>query len=308
MKNIILTITVTSFIFITASAHAQGIEEWSHSFQSTNNLIKDADDQVFRGFIDISDTLFVGTSTNASGSTSTLNDAFSVDVDMNTAQSILSGNGVWGATADPDNERILFTQSSATGFGDNLFALPYTDGGTPVLLGNITLGGVAQRIDGLAMRNGVLYGFEAGNGATNGFYQIDLQTFEATLIAASTESISGIDADPETCIIYGVNDTAGQVVTLDTNGNITNLVAYPVGITDIDGIAVGGGYAYLVTDEAGDIAVLDLSTLTYDTSLTSPFTAADTFSAGALAVPSAANNLDLIYKNGFEFNSCADIQ
>jgi hypothetical protein len=55
-------------------------------------------------------------------------------------------------------------------------------------------------------------------------------------------------------------------------------------MTDIDGIAVGGGIAYLVTDEAGTIPVYDLVAGSYGTPLTSPFTTADVFSAAAIAV------------------------
>ncbi len=267
-----------------------------------------------RGASDITDQLFVGTSTNANDPAGTVNDVYSIDTSNDTPTSILSANGVWGATADPKNSRILFTQSSGLtpppgllGGGDHLYELPYA-GGAPVLLGRITFAGEALRIDGLAMRNDILYGYNAGGGATNGLFTIDLNTFAATQISTTPDSISGLDADPETCIIYGVNDTTGQVVTLDTSGNITNLAAYPGGVTDIDGIAVGGGFAYLVTDEAGDLNVLNLSTLQYGTPLTSPFTAADTFSAGALAFPDPALNMDHIFKNGFEFDFCADIQ
>jgi hypothetical protein len=130
----------------------------------------------------------------------------------------------------------------------------------------------------------MLYATNAGGGAAAGFYSIDWGTLVATQISNWPDSVSGIDADPDTGIIYGVNDTIGAIVTVDTGGTNTFLDFYPAGLGDIDGIAVGGGIAYLVTDEAGTIPVYDLAAGSYGTPLTSPFTAADTFSAAAIAV------------------------
>lgn len=239
--------------------------------------------RAIQGAPDLTGDLFVGTSQNSTDPTATLNDVFQVDPTSGAATSIYSNTGVWGATADPDNQRILFTTSSGTGFGDELMSVPYS-GGAPTSLGLITAGGAPQRIDGLAMVGGTLYGTVA-DAVTNGLYSIDLGTLVATQIAAHpAESISGIDADPDTGIIYGVNDATGQLVTIATDGTITNLAAYPGGFADIDGIAVGGGFAYLVTDEAQDISVYDLINDVYVASLPSPFTNADVFSAGALAI------------------------
>ena len=312
-KTLSILLWTISGLLLSGVSFAQGIEEWSGVDGRLNPYVKQVEPpiQVF-GAPDVTGTLVVGTSENNNTPSGTLNDVFSVDVGLDTSNSILSATGVWGATADPANERILFTQSSGQtppGFGgDNLFELPYAGGG-PVLVGRILNDlGEGQRIDGLALRNDVLYGYNAGGAADNGFYVIDLDTLVATQLSTTTDSISGLDADPDTCIIYGTNDTTGQVVTLDTQGNISDLVAYPVGIADIDGIAVGNGFAYLVTDENQPISVLNLSTLTYETDLSSPFTSADTFSAGALALPASVPDPDVIFNDGFEFDLCADIQ
>lgn len=155
--------------------------------------------------------------------------------------------------------------------------------------------GEGFRIDGLAMSGGVLYGVNAGAGPGNGFYTISLTTLVATPVALFLDSISGLDADPATGIIYGTNDTTGQLVTITTAGVITNLAAYPAGVADVDGLAVGNGFAYLVTDEAGTFPVYDIGGAVFVASLTSPFTAADTFSGGALAF-----NFDGIFADGFE--------
>jgi hypothetical protein len=246
--------------------------------------------------------LFVGTASNSNTPTGTLNDIFTVDPSSDTAASLLSGYQVWGATADVANERVLFTRASGLtppagqiGGGDELFAVPYA-GGTPVSLGRITLGGEGFRIDGLAISGGILYGVNAGGGVENGLYTIDWATLVATLVSLHTDSISGIDADPDTGVIYGVDDTTGQIVTITTNGTIANVAAYPAGISDIDGIAVGGGHAYLVTDESGTFPVFNLVGSSYGTPLTSPFTSADTFSGGAFAVGGSS----FIFSDGFE--------
>lgn len=245
--------------------------------------------------------LFVGTSTNVNDPTATVNDIFSVDPVANTSASILTATQVWGATADPDNERILFTVASGLtppagqiGGGDELMSVPY-GGGTPTSLGRITTAAGGFRVDGLAISGGVIYAVNAGAGADNGFYTIDPITLEATVVALFADSIGGLDADPDTGIIYGTNDTTFQLVTISPTGTITNVAAYPVGLTDIDGLAVGVGFAFLVTDESGTFPVYDLGLNAYGTPLTSPFTAADTFSGAAIAVPGGE-----IFTDGFE--------
>ncbi len=227
--------------------------------------------------------LFIGTSQNSSDPAGTVNDVFTVDPATDTSTSILSDVGVWGATADYANERVLFTRSSGAGFGDELFAVPFA-GGVPTSVGLITDGaGAPRRIDGLAISGGVLYGSVA-DAVSNGIHSIDMGTLVATQVGAFGDSISGIDADPDTGIIYGVNDSTGNLVTVGTDGTITNVAAYPGGFADIDGLAVGGGFAYLVTDESQDISVYDLGAGTYGPSLTSPFTSPDVFSAGAIVI------------------------
>jgi hypothetical protein len=313
MKKTSCVLAVTLLAQTFQPAHAQSIEEWDFTAPDVMGINSENNPNGGIGAADFSEALFVGSSSNNNIAAGTLNDVFAVDTN-NTFQSILSGQGVWGATADTENQRVLFTQSSeieppegAIGGGDNLYELPYA-GGTPVLLGRITLAGEGLRLDGLAMRKGILYGFNAGNGAVNGFYRINLTTFEASLIANLADSIGGLDADPETCIIYGTNDTTGQVITMDTSGNVTDLAPYPVGIVDIDGLAVGEGYAYLVTDEDQDISVLNLDTLQYETPLNSPFAASDTFSAGALAIQVPVSQSDALFKSGFEVDYCIDSQ
>ncbi len=254
-----------------------------------------------RGVPALDGLLFVGTCTNINDPAATANDVFTVDPAMDVSTSVLSGVQVWGATADIANERVLFTRASGLvppdgeiGGGDELFAVPFS-GGAPVSLGRITSPAGGFRVDGLAISGGVLYGVNAGAGPGNGLYSIDQTTLVVTEIALFVDSIGGLDADPDTGIIYGVNDTTGQLVTIATDGTITNVIAYPAGFTDVDGLAVGGGFAYLVTDEGGTFAVYDIGGGTFGTPLTSPFAAADTFSGAAVVISSGS-----IFADGFE--------
>ncbi len=282
-----------------SAAFAQGVDEAAATSRSDGGTEPIAIEGVVPP---LNGLLFVGTATNVNDPAGTLNDVFRVDPSDNTSASILTGVQVWGATADEVGLRVLFTRASGLippvgeiGGGDELFSVSFA-GGSPVSLGRIVDGaGEGFRIDGLAMSGGVLYGVNAGAGAGNGLYTIDLTTFLATPVALFLDSISGLDADPATGIIYGTNDTTGQLVTISAAGVITNLAAYPGGVTDVDGLAVGDGFAYLVTDEGGTFPVYDIVGAAFVAPLTSPFAAADTFSGGALPF-----NFDGIFSDGFE--------
>ena len=280
-----------------APAMAYDVEEWAVADETAEAPGSVTITQGVPPFLGL---LFVGTSTNVNDPTSTANDIFTVDPVLNTSTSVLTATQIWGATADPANLRVLFTRASGLtppagqlGGGDELMEVPYA-GGAPTAIGRITTAAGGFRIDGLAMSGGVLYGVNAGAGAENGLYSIDLTTLVATEIALFLDSISGLDADPNTGVIYGTNDTTGQLVTISTGGVIANLEPYPAGLTDVDGLAVGNGFVYLVTDEAGIFGVYDIAADAYVTPLTSPFTVADTFSGAALAIA-----LDL-FCDGFE--------
>lgn len=296
----LLSITCVLLLGLGSAALAQHPDEWSAALWQTE--APGASEAVL-GVPSLVGLLFAGTSTNVNDPTGAANDVFSVDPVANTASSILTAVGVWGATADVANQRVLFTRASGLtpppgqiGGGDELLAIPFA-GGAATSLGRIVDGaGQGFRIDGLAMSGGVLYGVNAGAGVDNGFYSIDLNTLQVTQIALFADSIGGLDADPDTGIIYGTNDTTGQLVTLSTLGVITNVIAYPGGLVDIDGLAVGNGMAYLVTDEAGNFPVYDIAGGTFGTPLTSPFTVADTFSGAALAVADSS----AIFGDGFE--------
>jgi len=223
--------------------------------------------------------VFAGTSVNAVGGSSNPN---LVNILTDAATSVIPSMPVWGATYDAARGRVLFTSDGAVG-GEALWA--WKDGASPVYLGDITESGTPFRIDGLAFSGGVLYGSRAA-GAVDGLYEINLATLAATLVFGYTDSISGIDADPETGTIYGVNDSTGFLVEIDPIGQtVTPVVAYPdPAETDIDGLGVGGGKAFLIPDDndPGLIYVYDFGAGAYEAPLTAPWIAfSDTFSGGA---------------------------
>lgn len=226
--------------------------------------------------------VFVGTALNPSG---TSNPAFTIDAMTDVATQVFTGRAVWGATYDQANNRVLFTSDGGVVGGDDLYQwLPA--GGAPTLVGTITdVTGAPFRMDGLAISGGVLYGSRAAASA-DGIYRIDMVTLVATLIIPSSDSISGIDADPTTGTIYGVDDTLLQVVRIDPVGlTITPVAAYPdANETDIDGIGCGTGVCYLVPDDStpGLIYVYNTGSSTFGTPLTAPWGQVDdTFSGGA---------------------------
>lgn len=226
--------------------------------------------------------LIIGTSLNPIG---TNHDVYEVDPVGGTSQSLIPNFPVGGATYDAANDRILFTSSSGSTNIDQLWELPV--GGATNNLGQLTQStGAPLRMDGLAMSGGVLYGSLAEGTSRDGLWTIDTGTLVGTQVYPFSNSISGIDADPDTGVIYGVNDTTGQVVSIDPAGSMSNVTAYPAGQSDIDGLAAGNGRLYLVTDEPGSIYIYNLGTASYETPISNPWTSADTFSGAAYIAPS----------------------
>ncbi|MEM9557431.1 MAG: hypothetical protein AAGC60_24445 [Acidobacteriota bacterium] len=237
------------------------------------------------GIAGVMDDLFAGTGAFGGGFA---NPAFTIDVETDTSTQVFTGLPVWGAAYEAAGDRVLFTSSGVDPVdGADLYEYSVSGGGAPTLLGSITLGGTSLRIDGLAISGGVLYGVQQFDSGTSvaGLFSIDPTTREATfLVGVTSGAISGIGADADTGIIYGADDTAGQIVTIDPVGGSTNFAPYPAAETDLDGLAAGGGKIYLVPDDntPGEIFPFDIASMTYDPSLTAPWGAtADTFSGAA---------------------------
>lgn len=246
--------------------------------------------------------LFVGISQPAS-------QAYVIDPATSDAYPLFDGAEIWGAAYDYDNDRLFFNR------GTTLFEWPLA--GTPVQLGTIRSdeSNAALAIFGLAYANGKLFatrGLES-SADPEGIYTIDPVTLKATLVitystGAASIDMGGLAADPKTGTLYGTNDQVALrgLVQIDPNGDVTVLAPYPDGETDIDGLAVDGSHAYLVTDEPGDIYVFDFETLTYTTPITNPWTSAELF-AGAGWIPSEpiTPSISLTKTVGLEPDDCA---
>jgi hypothetical protein len=161
------------------------------------------------------------------------------------------------------------------------------------LLGTITDDlGNNQSMVGLAWADGGLY--SSRNIANEAIYSIDLGTFVATAVLDYDDTLydfGGLAYNSADGLFYGTNDSSSGsgsgLYSLDVfGGGAINLVTpYPAGRTDVDGLALGGGIAYLVEDEAGNtIHPYDLANGAYLPSILSPMTSSEIFS-GAAYVP-----------------------
>ena len=166
-------------------------------------------------------------------------------------------------------------------------------GGAPVPLGTMTdANGANQAMVGLAWADGGLY--SSKNNANEAIYNIDLNTLVATVAFDYEDGdydFGGLAYNPADGLFYGTNDDATPngtgLYSIDVfGGGGINLVApYPDGETDIDGLAIGNGVAYLVEDEAGEtIHPYDLNAGMYLPSILSPMQSNEVF-AGAAWVP-----------------------
>ncbi|MCB9384670.1 MAG: PEP-CTERM sorting domain-containing protein [Bryobacterales bacterium] len=216
--------------------------------------------------------------------------AWSVDPTTGTATALWnSGAEVWGMAFDPASSTI-YTLDSSNIYSGTL------GGGAPTLVGTITDGsGTSLTMVSLAWANGLL--FATRNIANEALYSIDPTTLVATVFldyADADYDFGGLDYNPDDGLFYATNDDATPygmgLYSLDAfgGGAISLVTAYPAGRTDIDGLAIGEGIAYLVEDESGDtIYRYDLTAGAYLSPFTSPMTTPQTFS-GAAFVPSTA--------------------
>jgi hypothetical protein len=182
--------------------------------------------------------------------------------------------------------------------GGNLYKATYSDilGGTATLTPTaMTFNGSSVNFVSLAYNpnTGMLLGTR--NIATEAVYEIDPNTGVATQVYVypSTFDYGGLDYDDSTNQLYGLNDATGApggrgLFRIDVGAQTsTFLTAYPGGETDIDGLGVGNGKAYFVTDgpntTQASFYVYDIASGLFENPLGSPFTGSGTFSAGAWA-------------------------
>lgn len=177
--------------------------------------------------------------------------------------------------------------------GPSLYRIPY-DTLDPNFAGDVQVGVVPLSIMGLAWRpaDQMLYG-TSGSSTEEGVYQINPATLQATLIFNyddATWDFGGFAYDATTDKFYGLNDDAdgsnarGLYEINPFTGSITFVIGYPGGETDLDGLAIGGGKAYFVEDQPGNIYVYNLTGGFFETPLTMPILSdLATFSGAAWA-------------------------
>jgi len=198
----------------------------------------------------------------------------------------------WGMAADNVNSVLYWNN------GSNLFSATYASllSGSPTITTvGMTFNASTVNFVGLGYNptSGMLLGTR--NIATEAVYEINPLTGVATQqwIHPSTFDFGGLDYDPASGKLFGLSDTAPAggvrgLYEIDAVGMTTTFrVGYPGTETDIDGLAVGGGKAYFVTDgpntTQASFYVYNLTTNAFEASLPSPFTGSGTFGAAAYA-------------------------
>lgn len=211
--------------------------------------------------------------------------AWNVNVGDETATILWEGFEVWGMAYDGATNTVYANDGTTLGFGALGGAFP--DG----TVGITDAAGAALSMVSLAWANGGLY--STRNIANEAVYQIDPNTGVAEVVLDYTDAdydFGGLAFNPDDGLFYGTSDDtspASGLYSIDVfGGGAINLITpYPDGETDIDGLAVGNGIAYLVEDEAGEtIHPFDLANGVYLDSLMSPMTSSEVFS-GAAWVP-----------------------
>jgi CubicO group peptidase (beta-lactamase class C family) len=192
--------------------------------------------------------------------------------------------------ASDDGEQIFYYTDQ-----DGLYSVPY-NGGVSTLIGYFH--GDTSTIFGLAFHepSSTLYGCNNG-----GIYVIDTSDAESTLFfnPPGTNELSGIEVDKWTSKFYICDDNGSGVdgpgvyeLNLNNMNYFSVLAPYPSSLSDVDGLAVNNGFAYLVEDGnlLGDrIHEVDLSSGFVTRTFIPPFAAGGANSAGAFATPDNLN-------------------
>ena len=199
------------------------------------------------------------------------------------------GASVWGMTVNDPARQIYFIDVSPLSVGadptTNLYRMSYDALGTRQLVGTIRhrTTGFDLTMQGLAFdtATGRLYGSHTIGGTPGeGFYELDIANpviiggvprinadlrFQIDAGTADDFNFANLDYDPVTNKVYGIDDdaTGGRALYhVDiANQQLNAIVATPTHRRledDFDGVATGGGKAYLVTDEPGFVYIYDL--------------------------------------------------
>ncbi len=222
--------------------------------------------------------------------TSPLRQIWHVNV-TNGAKTLLYQGGTeanaWGMAYDPLSNTLYWNN------GGSLYKSPFSMAGlTPTLIGSLNVGGASANVTGMAFdsANNKLLGYRSVTAP--GFYEIGVGTAAMTLVNATPAStdFGGFDYDAASGTFYALNDGTGlsgrglyKIASMYAVPSYALLAAYPGTDTDVDGLGVGGGFAYMVNDtNAQPFYVYDLVGNAYAPNLANPFTGTNgIFSAGA---------------------------
>jgi hypothetical protein len=211
----------------------------------------------------------------------------------------------------------LFTGPDAQAWGmahDQASTLYWNDGGAlwranykagdpalsgVTLIGNMTTPtGSAMNVTGMAYNTvtNTLYGYRSITAP--GFYAINTTNAVCTLANATSGSdFGGFDYNADDGFYYGLNDSSSTTTLPGGRGvyrisgiggsiSYTKIANYPGNDIDIDGLAAAPKTLYLVNDVGTQgIPVLDLSSLTYGTTLGSPLGSGIFSAAAYVAIP-----------------------
>lgn len=212
---------------------------------------------------------------------------YTVDPTDGTATPAFTGTDVWGAAvisgASPGDAEVYFNESG------NLWR--WQDGSAPAQCCSMTLGGASTSVVAMAYdpaAGKLLFTRNIGDegvlslAVTPGSCPASCELVQEWLFSATANvDAGGIAWDPVAGVLYATNDDttpASGIYILNSDSTETFVAPYPVGQTDIDGLAWGGGKLYLVTDEPGSTYVYDIATAMYETPIPNPWTTAEVFS------------------------------
>lgn len=194
-----------------------------------------------------------------------------------------TGTGAWGLAAD-DLHRMLYVAE-----GSFLYRVPF-DTLVPEVVSYFSVGAMT----GLAFAGDTLYGCKSSS--PRGVYRIDPATAACELLLPVDDALDlgGLDVNPLDGKLYGTADSptlTGQgLYRFDlVTGVVTFVTGYPKMFgseaeADVDGLAISpAGIAFLVTDEPGDVGVVDLGSLAAPLAYSNPFLKRASFSGGAWA-------------------------
>jgi hypothetical protein len=255
-----------------SAARAMPARPWNDASAQVAAPALDLDPAPFPLFVGIDDTAIP---------------TYRIDVVTDDPSGQFSGYAPWGAAYDQPGHRVYFNSG--------VTAYLWTIGSGISTLGDITYSASPLAVVGLAFHNGKLYASK--NTPNEAIYEVSTLDGTATIWSDyddATYDFGGIAIDRRNGNLYGTNDTGTTgLYRISTGGVATLITAYPDGQTDIDGLAIGRGRAYLVTDQPGSIYVWNLDTSEWEDELTSPWATSETFAAATFID-------NLLFANDFE--------